>query len=130
MWTKFWDMHSGGSQKLKWDRIYIEAPEAEAKSVFYAKFNRNADRVTCSCCGPDYTVDEGPDLCQLTAYDRGCRYDDTLKKYVEEQRDQCASYVSLAAFFGDKAVRFVYHDEIKDEERHVAVPESGYVWKE
>lgn len=35
MWTEFWDMHSGGGQKEKWAKIYIEAPEEEARVIFY-----------------------------------------------------------------------------------------------
>lgn len=73
MWTRFMDMHSGGGQKLDWSHIYIEAPEDEARRVFYAKFGRNPDNVTCDCCGNDYTVDESPSLALATAHERGLR---------------------------------------------------------
>lgn len=76
-WTHFHDMHSGGGQKLDWGHIYIEAPESEAKRIFYARFGRNAERITCTCCGHDYSISEGVSLAQLTGYDRGCRYLDT-----------------------------------------------------
>jgi hypothetical protein len=57
MWTKFFDMHSGGPCKEPpYEEIFIEAPEAEARRVFYAKFGHNPDRVTCPCCGEDYAV--------------------------------------------------------------------------
>ena len=72
MWTRFMDMHSGGSQKEKWPYIYIEAPEKEAISVFYNRFGHNPKRVTCACCGADYSISSNEDLAQLTAYDRGC----------------------------------------------------------
>lgn len=73
MWTQFWDMHSGGGQKEKWAHIYIEAPEAEAKRVFFNRFGHNPDRVTCTCCGPDYSVTEEPTLEQLTGHHRNCK---------------------------------------------------------
>ena len=61
-WTEFMDMHSGGGQKLDWAYIYIEAPLEEAKVIFYNRFGRNPDRVTCTCCGADYWVHEEDDI--------------------------------------------------------------------
>ena len=58
MFTEFLDMSSGGSQKLSHGRIIIEAPEAEAVSVFYSRFGRNPRRVSCTCCGEDYFITE------------------------------------------------------------------------
>jgi hypothetical protein len=71
-WTHFMDMHSGGGQKEKYAHIYIEAPEDEAKIVFYNRFGHNPERVTCTCCGGDYSISEYPSLKQATAYNRGC----------------------------------------------------------
>ena len=48
MFTEFLDVSSGGSQKLSHGRILIEAPEAEAVSVFYSRFGRNPRRVSCT----------------------------------------------------------------------------------
>ena len=45
MWTHFWDMHSGGGQKEKFGHCYIEAPENEAKVIFYNRFGHNPERV-------------------------------------------------------------------------------------
>jgi hypothetical protein len=56
MWTHFFDMSSGGSEKLDWTHIYIEAPLDEARVIFYNRFGRNPDYVTCTCCGSDYSV--------------------------------------------------------------------------
>ncbi|HET8685878.1 MAG TPA: hypothetical protein VFM18_04355 [Methanosarcina sp.] len=58
MGTEFYDMHSGGSQKLEWGKIYIELPEKEAVEYFETKFDRYPYGMTCSCCGPDYHIDE------------------------------------------------------------------------
>lgn len=74
-WTKFWDMHSGGSTKEPpFNKIYIEASEAEAKSIFYSRFGHNPERVTCTCCGEDYSIDEHATLGEATAYDRDLTY--------------------------------------------------------
>lgn len=70
MWTSFMDMHSGGSQKEKWARIYIEAPEQEAMVIFYNRFGRSADHVTCKCCGSDYSTSEYKTLEDATNYHR------------------------------------------------------------
>lgn len=72
MWTLLWDMHSGGSQKEKWAKIYIEAPEEEAKIIFYNRFGHNPERVSCTCCGSDYSISSDEDLKQLSGYHRGC----------------------------------------------------------
>lgn len=72
-WTQFWDMHSGGGTKEPpYEKIYIEAPKDEAISIFYARFGHNPERVSCTCCGDDYAIDEGTDLAQMTAYHRNC----------------------------------------------------------
>lgn len=73
-WTHFWDMYSGGRAKEKWEHIFIEAPTAEARVIFYNRFGHNPDRVTCTCCGGDYSVSEAPSLEEGTAYHRGCLY--------------------------------------------------------
>lgn len=157
-WTEFWDMHSGGGQKLEWGHIYIEAPEEEAKSVFFARFHRNPERVTCTCCGGDYAIDEEPTLEQITGYQRGCatletpRGPDGLYKqpddlwfkahyYIEpEDKPEAArrgwkvqasigrDYVPLADYVRRKDVLVIRAAEIKPEERGLAVPEEGYVW--
>lgn len=73
MWTLFWDMNSGGGRKEKWPQIYIEAPEDEAKVIFYNRFGHNPERVTCTCCGQDYSISSDRSLEQLSAFHRGCR---------------------------------------------------------
>jgi len=73
MWTLFWDMYSGGDQKEPWAFIYIEASEEEAKVIFYNRFGHSAERVTCTCCGVDYSTDSHKSLPQLSGYHRNCR---------------------------------------------------------
>ena len=70
-WTRFMDMHSGGGLKEPpLEYIYIEAGEEEAVAMFERKFKRQPDRVTCSCCGQDYTIYEREDLASATEYER------------------------------------------------------------
>jgi len=72
-WTRFMDMHSGGGLKeFPYRNIYIEAPEAEAKVIFYNRFGHNPNRVTCTCCGGDYSITEEATFAQASAYERGC----------------------------------------------------------
>ncbi len=75
MWTHFMDMHSGGSCKEEpYNHIFIEAPEEEAVVIFYNRFDHNPNRISCTCCGQDYSISEYPTLEQATAYERALRY--------------------------------------------------------
>ena len=75
VWTRFMDMHSGGGAKeAPYEYIYIEAPESEAKTIFYNRFGHNPERVSCACCGEDYSISEEESLEQATAFERGCDY--------------------------------------------------------
>lgn len=90
-YTRFMDMHSGGGLKEEpYDKIFIEAPEEEAKVVFYNRFGHNPERVTCTCCGEDYSMTEGESLAELSAYDRNCAteyfYTDTGEVCKEVQK--------------------------------------------
>jgi hypothetical protein len=121
MWTQFMDMHSGGSLKEKWQYIYIEAPEKIARIVFYNRFGHNPDRVTCTCCGEDYSVSESKTLEEATAYKRDCRWDG--KKYVKDSKS-----ITLEQYKKKKDVHFIYAKDIKPQEKVGEVPEQGYVW--
>ncbi len=57
-WTHFYDMHSGGGKKEKWEHIFIQANEEEAKKAFMNKFGHDPEYVTCDCCGRDYSIHE------------------------------------------------------------------------
>lgn len=112
--TKFWDMHSGGSQKLGWDKIYIEAPEDEAIRVFYSRFGRNPYRVTCTCCGEDYSISEHADLEEASVYHR------TYKK---------KKVLSVSEYLEDGSALFIGAETISRNERNGPEPEpEGYVW--
>lgn len=101
--TTFWDMHSGGGQKLDWSMIYIEAPREEAELVFQNRFDRNPNRVSCTCCGPDYSIQQ--------------------HSSVEEAKKSHSSYER-----GPSLV--VWAADIKEEERQGELRDEGYVWRE
>lgn len=130
MWTQFMDMHSGGGSKEDWEYIYIEAPEDEAKVVFYNRFGHNPERVTCTCCGRDYSISESGTLEEATASERGCRWDKEEGGYIDEPDNDSSwkSYRTLAEYKQDKSVLVISADEIKNDERVGHVPDEGYVW--
>jgi hypothetical protein len=131
-WTRFWDMNSGGRQKEKWDMIYIEASREIAERVFYARFGHNPNRVTCTCCGSDYSIDEEASLEEATGYQRGCKWSDKKSCYVEEQNDKsyARKYQTLESYLKDnKGVLIIYASDIKENETIYDPPEEGYVWK-
>jgi len=126
-WTQFWDMHSGGGQKLDWAKIYIEAPEQEAVSVFYSRFRRNPNRVTCTCCGPDYSITESETLEEATEYHRTFDYGPrkgtvlTIEEYLSQGGKE--GLVSPR-----ETALAIYAKDITPEERQAHVPDEGYLW--
>ena len=154
-WTRFMDMHSGGGLKEKWAYIYIEAPEDMAKIIFYNRFGHNPERVTCTCCGDDYSISEEKNIEQITAYERGLAFayfrpDGTecpesegwkpgkgitegyVSRYVERQSERFSfnKYHTLDEYRKRDDVLFIPADEIKETERVGEVPEQGYMWKD
>ncbi len=147
MWTKFWDMHSGGHTKEKpYEMIYIEAPKDEAVIIFYNRFGHNPNRVTCTCCGEDYSIDSDESLVQLSAFQRNCHYrgkgyaeeqNESTKKYVKGGEEGWAKYLeqyptskymTMDEYAKQPDVLIISADEIKPSERQGELPEQGYVW--
>lgn len=156
VWTCFWDMHSGGGQKLFWAKIYIEAPEEVAKVIFQNRFDRSPERVSCTCCGEDYSIDESPTLEQATAYHRGLcfieRADKTWYEMSEEERNEelrknrylepeqeipkgyKLSYgeegdgITLSEYRDRKDVLIIPMSEVSPSEMEGELREEGYVW--
>lgn len=110
MWVQFVDMHSGGFVKQPpHEYIYIEAKsEAEASIIFFNRFGHSPDRVTCSCCGVDYSVYSEESLEELTEYDRR---DCSLVEHAE--RDD---------------VLIIRSDEVRLGERKGEFPVRGHLW--
>lgn len=154
-WTLFWDMHSGGGTKVEpYTKIYIEAPKDEAVNIFYNRFGRNPYRVTCTCCGEDYSVDESDTLENASGFHRGCDYAyfDTKGREVSQEKAWTSGvglrrgysegyverpssnkyatekYMSIEEYSNREDVLVIPASEIKDEERQADVPDEGYVW--
>lgn len=146
-------MHSGGSQKLDWGHIFIEAPQKVAEVIFQNRFKRNPNRVTCTCCGQDYSISEEPSLEQATAFQRGCGYVYRDKEgnkvdeseawksgvgilpgytagYEEVQRERYAfyKYQTLADYLAGGKVKVIRAKEIKPKERKGKLRAEGYIW--
>lgn len=121
-------MHSGGGQKENFSHCFIEAPENEAKIIFYNRFGHNPERVTCTCCGDDYSISEYETLEQATAYERNCKY--VKDTYIEEKGDSYREYLTLPEYLKQSDVLVIFAADIKDNERVGSIPQQGYVWVE
>lgn len=109
-WYLFWDMHSGGSQKLDWSSIYIEdQSRAIAIAAFESLFQRDPDHVTCLCCGPDYSISDHDSLEQASAYHRSCAFEGG--RWVEEPNTAYGAdprtYRTLTQYLQDPDVKVV-----------------------
>lgn len=111
-WTRFVDMFSGGGCKEPpYEFIYIEANQEKAVALFNAHFGHDPYRVTCDCCGEDYSARSDNSLAQLSAYDRGCDHDG--KKWLEKPRDMAhARYKTLADYKQNKNVLILSKKEL------------------
>ena len=79
MWTTFSDASTTSRPGLKvgYKRILIELEKLPAKTVFRHMFNYSPDKVSCSHCGPDFSVIEWDnELAAATSIWRHCHMDD------------------------------------------------------
>lgn len=130
-WTRFMDMHSGGGCKEPpYEHIFIEAPEGEARVIFFNRFQHSPSRVSCTCCGEDYSVSESSNLEQATGYDRNCYYNEATGQYEERRTDRSyrTEYIPLETYLARPTVLVIPTGNIKDEERRGSVPVQGYTW--
>lgn len=134
-WVQFMDMASGGGGKEKYSYIYIEASnEEEAAIIFYNRFGHSPHRVSCTCCGEDYSVSYSETLEEATAYNRGCGWDETEKKWAEGPGGSAwKEYVPLGEYLISLCnvkggILVIPETEIKPEERKGELPVEGYVW--
>ena len=131
MWTHFYDMHSGGDCKEPpYGHIFIEAKEDEAVTIFYNRFGHNPLRVTCTCCGEDYSISEEKTLLQVSGYMRGCTHEEG-KGYIDKpsQHSYSNRYLTRQEFLKRPDVLVIRKKDILPEERIGNVPEQGYVWQ-
>jgi hypothetical protein len=82
--TRFNDGHSGGGTKTPHEHIWIEAPEEIAAEIFRLRLGMSPYGTACSCCGPNFSIDEHDDLWQATAYERNCGFSEEEDRYIEE----------------------------------------------
>jgi hypothetical protein len=124
MITHFYDMHSGGGAKeAPYEHIFIEAPEEEAVSVFYARFGHSPHRVSCTCCGSDYSVSEYATLEDATVYHReGYKYPGSMSNFERVVKESVSDYLR------HDDVLFIPAEVIDEGSRHWHVPEEGYIW--
>jgi hypothetical protein len=127
-WTRFKDMHSGGGCKEPpYELIHIESDLETAKKIFFNKFGHNPERVTCTCCGDDYLINEDKTLEQQTGYERGCMYRE--KRYMEEADPKSFhAYETMENYRARNDVLIIPKEEITEEMKTGEVPEQGYVW--
>ena len=126
------DMHSGGGCKEPpYERIYIEAPESDARVIFYNRFGHNPERVTCTCCGDDYSIDSEEVFEKVAAYDMGWDFDDKAGEYVNRPSSKACNphgYCSVDEYKAKDHVLVIPVSEIKPEERKGEVPDQGFMW--
>ena len=160
MWIQFCDMHSGGGCKEPpYETIYIEAgDEEQAKVIFYNRFGHSPERVTCTCCGRDYSISSHQSLAQLTGFYRNCRSLKTprhpetglymnnlpeIKNHLYLEKDENPpsgfeieiewninqkGYQTLEQYRQNKDVLIIESKDIKPEEKIGELPQQGYVW--
>jgi hypothetical protein len=116
--TRFMDMHSGGSCKIDINGvgkqyIYIEAPEDAAVAIFEERFGRDPHNVTCNCCGNDYSISESPTLEEASGYDRSCKW--VNGTYIDEPdtRRSWKSYKTVAEYVKQEDVLVIYANGVE-----------------
>lgn len=147
MWTQFWDMHSGGSTKEPpYDKIYVELPKEQAIVWFYNRFGHSPYRVTCTCCGEDYSLYEDPSLAQITGYHRNLRYIEKGKayRYLEPGKEvpegwkitnisagrSMEGQLTIEEYEAREDVLIVRRSEVEDSQLKGEVPQQGYIWQD
>lgn len=113
----------GGLKEKPYDVIYIQADGEEAKTIFYNKFKHNPERVTCTCCGQDYSISSEETLEQLSAFHRELKFDRESKLYIETD-----SSISMEDYKARKDTLIITEDQITENERIGRVPKQGYMW--
>ena len=111
MWTEFWDMSSGGTQKEEFQYCYIEARKRIAIIIFEEKFGHSPTNIICDCCGDDYAIKQSKTLEQATGYHRNCEYRNG--KYLEKQRSKFRGYLTLSEFLKRDGVLVIDKNEIE-----------------
>jgi len=117
-------------------------------------------RVSCTCCGEDYSISSAEDFAQISGYHRGCQtlvhktyrsgqnkglvkpIPKSMQRYYEEREKPPKGwefdtkrifnnkYKTVLAYKRQKDVLVLSRHKIKSSERAGEVPNEGYVWVE
>ena len=107
MIVKFYDMNSGGRLSTEYKVILISCnDESEARSIFTDRFGLDSRNVSCSCCGPDFSVTTYSSLEGATAIDRMCQMSEDWEDFTEkpstdedaERFSKFSKYVTFSEF--------------------------------
>lgn len=127
-WTLFWDMSSGGSTKEgKFEKIYVQLPQKEAEIFFYNRFGHNPNRVSCTCCGSDYSISEDATFAEASDFHRNAIVKDGKEKPTDKSY---GVYRTVETYIEEKHVLVICKNAIEPHETVGEVPEQGYVWKD
>ena len=97
-------------KKKNGHKSLLKHQKNKQKKVFCNRFGHNPDRVTCTCCGPDYSIQDYVTLEEATSYHR-------QNKSVEE-------------FSKEPDILIIYAKDIKPEELEGELPTQGYIWQD
>lgn len=129
-WTHFWDMHSGGRTKIEpYNHIFIELPEKEAISAFYSRFNRNPNRITCTCCGSDYSISEYDSLERATSFFRNVEIQEDGTEKPRNNYFGNGKPRTMDELKAEKDFLFICEEDARKEDTTYEPPEEGWVWQ-
>lgn len=128
-WTHFRDMHSGGGTKEgDYEHIFIEAPQDEAEVIFYNRFGHNPNRVSCACCGEDYSIRDYETLEEASAYHRGAEFVNGQDGPQQGVAYAWQNYVVLDDYVKHNDVLVIRSNEVTAKERKGKLPQQGWIW--
>jgi hypothetical protein len=114
-WTTFWDMHSGGDQKEAFGYLLIQAPEEVAIAEFERRYNHDPSRVTCRCCGEDYSISQRSTIYEAVGYHLGWDVENDAYFDSPSKQNWGYPYVSLDDFLAhpeQHGMAIVWWDEV------------------
>lgn len=110
-------------------RANTRLTSAEARVIFYNRFGHNPSRVSCPCCGANYSATESPTLREATAYNRHCAYDRQAARYCEAPSGDW-THIPLRAYLRRNNILVMRAKDIDPRWRKGDVPDQGYAWRD
>jgi hypothetical protein len=135
IWTKITNSYLGGNAFMPYDYVFIEADENAACRIFVTKFVVDHRNEVCDCLFDNIHVDSGPSIKRLTAYDRGCAYDENKGEYLESQRlgaESYSPYISVGdLLFRDKdKILIIRKHEFPEGWKEMNIYKQRMTWEE